>query len=497
MSLPGITGIAGIIAAVAGGGGGGVPVNGTKIRVTTQAVPSAGNWATIGEIEVAAYVGGPDLCVGGTPSATANNGTAHFAVDNNPGNVWTTGTGTMPQSWEYDFGAVVSVGEVRIYCANTFDTPKDFDIEVWNGSAWVMVKQPRGVTWAAVGEWRSFPIGGKSYQVWRLQGVTMQDPGEWFVMPECEMRATSGGADQTAVAGSFYLASATAGGNSADKAFDNNTGTAWIANTNNPVIQWIEHHFPTSTSVGEILIRSGGVPGGSWAAFKLQVHDSDNLIDVASYSGQVWIANENKVFAVPAVAATTELRGSNYVRSASANNLTVPIPAGAVAGDDAILVAGTSWAVNNPAGWTLVGTSTPGGTYNGKTFKKTLTTADITAGSFNVTFTNSHNCHLQLFVFKGPKTIRASVHPFRNGPQTVATSFAATIGDFILQAAQSRDAAVVPSFAKGTIIHAAPNHPWLAATETVAVGGDITGGNFQTGNVTTGGDSYYVGMSLY
>jgi hypothetical protein len=84
------------------------------------------------------------------------------------------------------------------------------------------------------------------------------------------------------------------------------------------------------------------------------------------------------------------LRASGpYIDIPNANNVTVPWPAGTVAGDLAVIGLSNGYQTNVPAGWTQVQRDNQGN-WNGAVICKVLDAADITAGSVNVTFSNSY-----------------------------------------------------------------------------------------------------------
>lgn len=292
-----LPGIAGIMPGASGAGSAGLA---TRYRINISAVQGGGaNFPGICEIEMASSVGGTDLCSGGTAtaSATAGGSFASNAFDNNTGTGWSAGTTTVPQWIEYQFASAETIAEVRITALSINDAPANFTIEYHDGSAWQVLKTVTGVTWAATLEKRNFPIGGKCYQVWRLQGVTTQTLNRWVQCSEIEFRLTPSGADECS--GGTARASLTSGGNIANNAFDNNTATVWQPNNGTPSNQWIEYHFTADKDIHEVSLRNSATANDSWAAFKIQAHDSDSLVDVWSVSGQTWGASETKVFTKP------------------------------------------------------------------------------------------------------------------------------------------------------------------------------------------------------
>lgn len=89
----------------------------------------------------------------------------------------------------------------------------------------------------------------------------------------------------------------------------------------------------------------------------------------------------------------------SVVVNASSGN--VPLPAGAVAGDFAVIGAAGGWNPNTPSGWTqfgyLSGTNTSGGGYY-----KNLSPTDIVNGYVQVTFGDSFRATIAIIVFEGP-----------------------------------------------------------------------------------------------
>ena len=274
-------------------------------RINISAVQSAGNWANISHIEMAATVGGTNLCSGGTATASSDDGSnvAANAFGGTVGAAWFSGTGTMPQWIAYQFASAVTIGEVRLRGPNSQpnDGIKNFTIEYFDGSAWQVAKTVANEIWAGAStaaNTKSFPIGSITSlsETWRLLGVTVQNPGNFVRAAEIELRATSGGADQTG--SGTGRASTTNSTNSALNAFDNNTGTFWEAG-DGTAGNYILYEFTSPVDVKEVSYLNGSVANDSWSAFKVQRHNSEDWIDVWSVSGQTWAANETKIFTKP------------------------------------------------------------------------------------------------------------------------------------------------------------------------------------------------------
>jgi hypothetical protein len=78
------------------------------------------------------------------------------------------------------------------------------------------------------------------------------------------------------------------------------------------------------------------------------------------------------------------------IQAGSASSYVVTWPSGTVANDIAVIVAGHGAAISTPTGWTLINSMT-GTIWNGAAFWKTLTSADITAGSVTVSAASATN----------------------------------------------------------------------------------------------------------
>lgn len=78
---------------------------------------STSDVVAMAEVEMAATVGGASLCSGGTPSASSTNGGAGAVstlFDGSNTTRWGAANGTFSEWIMYDFGAPVSIGELRI-----------------------------------------------------------------------------------------------------------------------------------------------------------------------------------------------------------------------------------------------------------------------------------------------------------------------------------------------------------------------------------------------
>jgi hypothetical protein len=117
-------------------------------------VPSVESRCGYCEIELAATVGGANQCSGGTASAdsvrTPGTEDAAYAFDgikNSLANNWRSNL-IGANSWiAYTFASAVSVAHVRMWASYGGRAPVSFELQYWNGSAWVTVLNPTGLTW--------------------------------------------------------------------------------------------------------------------------------------------------------------------------------------------------------------------------------------------------------------------------------------------------------------------------------------------------------------
>lgn len=143
-------------------GGGGPPPTSTQWRLNLTAKQSAGAWYGPAEVQFRGVAGGPDLATGGTADASAfyafeGGFPPSNAFDDNTSTRWLTGN-TGPNHWlRYTKATAYSVVEVVLTAASSGgDMPTAFDVQFWDGSAWVTyysVTTP--ATWVS-GETRVF-----------------------------------------------------------------------------------------------------------------------------------------------------------------------------------------------------------------------------------------------------------------------------------------------------------------------------------------------------
>ncbi len=114
-------------------------VTSTEWRINITARQSAGDWSSLAEVEMRESAGGADACTGGTASASHASGSfpASQAFDNNTSTLWASGTNALPNWLQYTFAAPVSIVQLSLRSNFATDSPTTFDIQYWDGGAWV------------------------------------------------------------------------------------------------------------------------------------------------------------------------------------------------------------------------------------------------------------------------------------------------------------------------------------------------------------------------
>lgn len=113
--------------------------------------------AEVSEAEMRGAIGGPDLCSGGT--ASASSGTAANAFDNSNSTVWSSAAGRGLHRLAYQFASAVEVVEVAVRTGTSPNYLPPFAVLAWSddGAAWTMlgpafeIAQSTGTTTVASG----------------------------------------------------------------------------------------------------------------------------------------------------------------------------------------------------------------------------------------------------------------------------------------------------------------------------------------------------------
>lgn len=206
-------------------------------RLTVTAV-DGGTSVHIGEIEMRTTPGGPDVCSGGTASASASlAGTSPAgAFDNHLYTRWGMNVGAP---WiQYDFGAG-NAQDIVEFCiipgSLLTQAPRNFTFAYSDdGSSFTTWGTYTNITGWGYGQRRTFNASGETAtpavpsaaRYWRIF-LTAVDGGTSPSLAELEFRLTAGGADQTGAG-----TAGPAGGwtTNPTNAFDDNSATVWATN---------------------------------------------------------------------------------------------------------------------------------------------------------------------------------------------------------------------------------------------------------------------------
>lgn len=141
------------------GAGGGGPLPHLYWRINVTATSSS--HVTVAELVMRSTVGGADLCVGGTGSASAASNPVANAFDKNNNTAW--GAFDNPVQWlRYQFPSTVAVSVVEITAENggvagVSASPRDFTIQFSDdGSTWTTAATITGQTGWTAGQKRTF-----------------------------------------------------------------------------------------------------------------------------------------------------------------------------------------------------------------------------------------------------------------------------------------------------------------------------------------------------
>lgn len=130
----------------------------TQWRVYVTAQVNSSSWTSIYELEMHETAGGADQCSGGTASADGYGGSdvPARAFDNSTSTRWSRGSTAVPCWIQYTFSSPKTIREVAMYVQAVNDSPKNFQIQYWNGSAWVTYWSVSNYTSWSANQWRTF-----------------------------------------------------------------------------------------------------------------------------------------------------------------------------------------------------------------------------------------------------------------------------------------------------------------------------------------------------
>ena len=116
----------------------------------TGSTSGADNLISLYEARMAGTVGGPDLCTGGTATASHASGDAGKLFDDSTGTYWINGGPGVDTWFQYEFtGGDVAIAELAMLPRYAYQSPKDFTLQYSDdGVIW----QEEG-SWSGVTDW--------------------------------------------------------------------------------------------------------------------------------------------------------------------------------------------------------------------------------------------------------------------------------------------------------------------------------------------------------
>lgn len=158
----------------------------TKWRLNITANCGDSYYLVVYEIEFREVIGGADQCAGGTATASAQYSATYSAAkafDNDLSTSWVPPLYTTTGWIQYEFAAPKEIAEYTIMpSASAAASPRDWTLEYWDGSAWVVVDTRAGVTAWTGGVASVFTIPPNTQWGWEdyaPRSIVIADPEPW------------------------------------------------------------------------------------------------------------------------------------------------------------------------------------------------------------------------------------------------------------------------------------------------------------------------------
>lgn len=270
---------------------------------------------------------GPNVCFGGTPSASSELSgygvTKAFnqSLRDVSGGYELFAFNSSVTGWiQYDFGAgnEKSIVAIGMHGRDTFITqqPTVFTVEhsddganwtvAWYGGAfspWTTREYKRLVNPAVIPN----PVTGSphgAHQFWRLAFMENNNLSFSMCVGEAQFRATPGGADQ-ATGGTAAASTEFSGSFVAANAFDNVLTTLWgsVTSSLESAFSWLRYQFPSPVEVAEVVIQARHDASAATAPRNFAVQHSDDGVTwttawvVIEQTG--WAFSEARTFTDP------------------------------------------------------------------------------------------------------------------------------------------------------------------------------------------------------
>lgn len=263
---------------------------------------------SMGELELAAYVGGPDITNPAMTTAGFGSSTGRL-IDNNPSVAYLDSTTTRQcfgHWWKVDLGSSQSVAQLRLISAPAGSEGKALTAFALHGSDDDFVTFNCYGVWAGLSAWsatqtRSFSLRAaipntiENATMWRARGTAV-GTGTLMSCAELMFATTPGGATLTTNGTPFQEDSAS--GETCKLAFDGNPLTWWGSNNDGASDDYLGYAWPTPpmpvecryqsrTSFANQAPTAGAI---EWSA------DGVNFTSANTFTGLTWASAEIKSF---------------------------------------------------------------------------------------------------------------------------------------------------------------------------------------------------------
>lgn len=272
-----------------------------RLNISATNNQTSSNWVGLAGLTMAATPGGANLCTGGTGSISSSSliGSATDIFDANPATYWVASS--VPAWAEYTFAAPVTITSYAVQTdSGPAYAPKDWTLEYWDGSAWVVVDTQTNQTGWVASEIRTFPLAAQ--QRWRLS-VSASTTGSFTAVAEIQLRSAAGGANHATV-----LEQASSDRGRAERAVDGNAGTHWECGNGGFPHVW-QYWFSAPTVIVEYVLQAHGAgyaPYYSPKSWTLEYWDGTAWVVVDTRTNQPdWVDGESRTFTIPPPVATS------------------------------------------------------------------------------------------------------------------------------------------------------------------------------------------------
>ncbi len=267
---------------------------------------SFGSQIGLNELEMAATVGGTNLCTGGTPFTSTTYGGFYAVSKAFDGNITDGSVWAGPDKYGnigYQFASPVEINEIRIapYSDISDTLPRVLRVESSDDGITYVVEwfaiTFNNVVYNALASFPRQPVQDE-YRYWAIMNFEGAG-GSGFrdmVVVEAEFRETVGGSDVTG-SGTALASASNGGGQVEASAFDNNNGTLFYSGYPIPPDQYLGYDFGSGNDVkiAEIQLRGepteGNLSRAPGTGVVIASTDRRGWREIGAYAGLVYTSN--------------------------------------------------------------------------------------------------------------------------------------------------------------------------------------------------------------